>query len=82
MKTIKAKIRKGIIEPLEKIEFPEGSEVIITIMAMPSTTTEEKDWMDDPAILELLVEREKEVAEQIKKGNFTTLKGLQSELGV
>ena len=81
MKTIKAKIREGIIEPLEKIEFPEGSEVMIIIMTMPSTT-EEKDWMDDPAILELLAKREKEVAEQIKKGEFTTLKDLQSELGV
>ena len=30
-KTIKAKFKKGIIEPLEKLEIEEGSEISITI---------------------------------------------------
>ena len=30
-KTIKAKFKKGIIEPLEKLELEEGSEISITI---------------------------------------------------
>jgi len=41
-----------------------------------------RDWMDDPAILELLAEREKKVAEEIKKGNFTSLEDLQSGLQI
>lgn len=43
---------------------------------------EEGDWMDDPVVLELLIEKEKKVAEEIKKGEFTTLEKLQAELGV
>ena len=30
-KTIKAKFKKGIIEPMEKLELEEGSEIFVTI---------------------------------------------------
>ena len=31
--TIRARVKKGILEPLEKIDLPEGKEVLITIVA-------------------------------------------------
>lgn len=31
-KTIKARFSKGVIEPLEEIEIPEGKEIIVTIL--------------------------------------------------
>ena len=30
-KTIKARFHKGLIEPLEKIEIPEGKEITVTV---------------------------------------------------
>lgn len=35
-KTIKARYSKGMIEPLEKVEIPEGREITITITEVPS----------------------------------------------
>jgi len=34
-KTIKAKFRNGVIEPLEKVEFKEGEELTLTIVSLP-----------------------------------------------
>lgn len=34
--TIRARIRSGMIEPLEKLDVPEGSEVMITILEVPT----------------------------------------------
>jgi predicted DNA-binding antitoxin AbrB/MazE fold protein len=35
-KTIRARITKGVIEPLEKMDLPEGKEVSVTIFEIPS----------------------------------------------
>jgi len=34
-KTIRARFSKGVIEPLEKINIPEGEEITVTIMGVP-----------------------------------------------
>lgn len=34
-RTIKARFSNGVIEPLEKIEIPEGKEVTVTIAEIP-----------------------------------------------
>lgn len=34
--TIRARFRKGVFEPLERIDLPEGEEVTITILEVPS----------------------------------------------
>jgi predicted DNA-binding antitoxin AbrB/MazE fold protein len=36
-RTIRARITKGVIEPLEKMDLPEGKEVSVTIFEIPST---------------------------------------------
>ena len=41
---------------------------------------EEEDWINDPAILEMLAKRERKVAKEIKEGKFVTLKEFQDEL--
>ena len=35
-KTIRARIKKGLLEPLEKVDLPEGREVSVTIFDIPS----------------------------------------------
>ena len=35
--TIRARVHRGILEPLEKIDLPEGKEVLITIVAASPT---------------------------------------------
>ncbi len=39
-KTIKAKFRNGVIEPLEEIELKEGEEFTLTIMRVPEISEE------------------------------------------
>jgi len=39
-RSIKARFSKGIIEPLEKLEFEEGKEMIITISEIPCSKAE------------------------------------------
>ena len=34
--TIRARVKRGLLEPLEKIELPEGKELTITISGVPS----------------------------------------------
>lgn len=41
-KTIKVKFKKGIIEPLEKLELEEGKEFLITIKELPLKDAFEK----------------------------------------
>ena len=33
--TIRARVRRGMLEPMDKIELPEGKEVTITIVDVP-----------------------------------------------
>ena len=35
--TFRARVKKGVLEPLEKIDLPEGKEVLITIVAASPT---------------------------------------------
>jgi len=30
--TIRARVKRGVLEPLEKVDLPEGKEVLVTIM--------------------------------------------------
>lgn len=39
-----------------------------------------RDWLDDPDILKMLAKRGKKVAQEIKKGQFATLKEFQARL--
>jgi len=34
--TIRARVRSGMLEPLEKLDFPEGKELTLTILELPS----------------------------------------------
>ena len=34
--TIRVRVRGGMFEPLEKVDFPEGSEMTITILDVPT----------------------------------------------
>jgi len=40
-KTIKARYRNGILEPLEKIDMPEGSEIDLSIEVIPISAQSE-----------------------------------------
>lgn len=35
-KPIRARVRRGLLEPVEKLDLPEGKEVTITIVDVPS----------------------------------------------
>ena len=39
-KTIKARYRNGVIEPLEEVELAEGEEFTLTIVRVPDTSEE------------------------------------------
>ena len=34
--TIRARVRAGVLEPLEKLDLPEGKEVLVTIIGVPA----------------------------------------------
>jgi predicted DNA-binding antitoxin AbrB/MazE fold protein len=36
--TIRARIKGGVIEPLEQMDLPEGQEVMVTILTVPTVT--------------------------------------------
>jgi len=36
-RTIRARVTGGLLEPLEKLDLPEGKEVTLTILMIPST---------------------------------------------
>lgn len=42
MKTIRATFSNGIIKPLEKLEYPEGKELTVTIEEEPETVSKER----------------------------------------
>ncbi len=44
--TIRAKFSKGVIEPLEKLELEEGTEVNITLSVLPKTENSLKSLKD------------------------------------
>lgn len=35
-KTIRARVKGGVLEPLEKVDLPEGKEVLVTVVAVPA----------------------------------------------
>ena len=35
-RTIRARVKKGLLEPLEEVDLPEGKEVAVTIFEVPS----------------------------------------------
>jgi len=39
--TIRARFRRGVIEPLEKLDLPEGKELTVTILEVPSAEDDE-----------------------------------------
>jgi len=39
--TIRARFRDGVIEPLEKLDLPEGKELTVTILEVPSRDDDE-----------------------------------------
>jgi predicted DNA-binding antitoxin AbrB/MazE fold protein len=41
--TIRARVKDGVLEPLEPLELPEGEEVTLTIDAAPSKSR--TDWL-------------------------------------
>ena len=48
-KTIKARFKKGMIEPLEKLDLEEGEELLVTIKGLPREDRFEKSmggWKD------------------------------------
>lgn len=58
--TIRARVRRGMLEPVEKLDLPEGTEVTITILDVPSETDAEafrrsfggwKDTIDAEALI-------------------------------
>jgi predicted DNA-binding antitoxin AbrB/MazE fold protein len=34
--TIRARVRGGVLEPLEPLDLPEGKEVLVTVVAIPA----------------------------------------------
>jgi len=34
--TVRARVKGGILEPLEKLDLPEGIEVLVTVIAVPA----------------------------------------------
>ncbi|MGB7593596.1 MAG: antitoxin family protein [Terriglobia bacterium] len=34
--TIRARVKGGVLEPLEKLDLPEGKEVLVTVIAVPA----------------------------------------------
>lgn len=44
-------------------------------------TGAEEDWMDDPRILRMLTERDRQVASELRAGKFATLAELQARWG-
>ena len=39
--TVRARVGRGVLELLEKVELPEGKEVSVTILDIPSSTDKE-----------------------------------------
>lgn len=39
--TIRARIKGGVIEPLEQMDLPEGQEVMVTILTLPTASDRE-----------------------------------------
>lgn len=39
--TIRARFRRGVIEPLERVDLPEGKELTVTILEVPSGEDDE-----------------------------------------
>lgn len=46
MRTIKARINNGVIEPMEELDVADGVEVFVTILEVPYFTEEESPFLD------------------------------------
>ena len=64
LNTVKAVVREGKIELLEKIELPEGAEVLVTILA-----DEERFWMEasETSLSAIWDNKEDDIYEQLLK---------------
>jgi predicted DNA-binding antitoxin AbrB/MazE fold protein len=71
-KTIKAKFKEGIIEPLEKLEIEEGKEILVTIEEVSKEDAFEKaagswkDLVDTDELLKDIYESRKIKAPEVK----------------
>ena len=71
-KTIKARFKKGMIEPLEKLELDEGSEIFVTIKKLPKKDRFERaaggwrDLVDCEALLRDINESRKITRPEVK----------------
>ena len=64
LNTIKAVVREGKIELLEKVDLPEGTEVLVTIL-----TDEEQFWMgaSEVSLSAIWDNKEDDIYEQLLK---------------
>ena len=69
-KTIKVKVKKGLLEPLEKLELEEGKEILVTLRELPQEDRFEramggwKDTIDCEALLKDIYESRRLSAER------------------
>ena len=52
-KTIKARYRRGVIEPLEKLDIEEGKELLVTLVEVPPASRTKEDEEDRKIMEEL-----------------------------
>ena len=64
LNTVKAVVREGKIELLEKVDLPEGAEVLVTIL-----TNEEQFWMgaSETSLSVIWDNKEDDIYEQLLK---------------
>ena len=71
-RTIRAKFKKGIIEPLEKLDLEEGKEILITVKEIPEKNAFEraagawKDLVDTDELLRDIYESRKIRSPEVK----------------
>lgn len=70
-KGIKARYRNGVFEPLEAVALPEEQEVEVFPLE------EEEDWLDDPALHQVIAKRLRQIDKELKSGQFKTLEACQ-----
>lgn len=69
-KTVRVKVRKGLLEPLERLELEEGKEILVTLRELPEEDRFEralggwKDSIDCEALLKDIYESRRLSAER------------------
>ncbi len=61
--TIRARVKGGILEPLEKTDLPEGKEVLITIIGLAEERDDDKAFLRSRGSWKGLVDAEKLIHE-------------------